>query len=169
VGYEVDKDSGISDCWILDYVVPHMLEAGILCQVCLVLGRAVLWRMFDPLGENLAPKEHRSRVMARYGDIGVNNLLSQGRNLVKKVALTVGGYNAEVLIDKAVGGDDDDDGVNDNNKNDNIPLIVMQRLGSLHPKVGVYYDWFLYLHYLFSVLAYFIPFHNSYSYVERAG
>jgi hypothetical protein len=129
VGYEVDKDSGISDCWILDYVVPHMVEAGIPRQVCLVLGRVVLWRMFDPSGENLVPDEHRSRVMARYGDIGVNNLLSQGTNPVKKVALIVDGYDAEVLINKAVGGDDDDDGMNDNNKNDKNPLIVRQRLG----------------------------------------
>jgi hypothetical protein len=82
-----------------------MLEAGIPHQVCLVLGRAVLWRMFDPLGENLVPEEHRSRVMARYGDIGVNNLLSQGTNPMKKVALIVDGYDAEVLIDKAVGGE----------------------------------------------------------------
>ena len=91
MGYEVDKDSGISDCWILDYVVPNMFKAGIPHQVCLVLGHAVLWRMFDPSGENLVPEEHRSRVMARYGDIGVNNLLSQGTNLVKKVALVVEG------------------------------------------------------------------------------
>ena len=43
--------------------------------------------------------------------------------------MIVDGYDAEVLIDKAVGGDDDDDRINDNNKNDNNPLIVRQRLG----------------------------------------
>jgi hypothetical protein len=67
--------------------------------------------------------------MARYGDLGVNNLLRQGTNMVKKVALIVDGYDAEVLNDKAVGRDDDNNGIIDNNKNDNNPLIVRQRLG----------------------------------------
>ena len=48
VAYLIDEDSGITDQWILDYVVPNMFQTGIHCQVCLVLGHVILWRIFDP-------------------------------------------------------------------------------------------------------------------------
>ncbi len=107
MAYLVLEASGITDQWILDYVVPNMARAGISRQVCLVLGRAILWRMFDPSGDELIPEEQRSRVMARYADLGSDNLLAPGTNPVRKVTLVVDGYDAEVLIDQVVGGEED--------------------------------------------------------------
>ena len=106
--YVVEEASGITDHWIIDYVVPNMAQKGISRQVCLVLGITILWRMFDPSGDDLIPEEQRSRVMARYGDLGNANLLAPGTNPVRKVPLVVDGCDAEVLIDQVVGGDEED-------------------------------------------------------------
>ncbi len=62
VAYIVKDASGITDQWILDYVVPSMRQ-GLFCpnpnnalnvfaaaipeQVCIILGRALLFKMFD--------------------------------------------------------------------------------------------------------------------------
>ena len=62
VAYIVKDASGVTDQWILDYVVPSM-RRGLYCpdprnasdvfavavpeQVCIVLGRALLFKLFD--------------------------------------------------------------------------------------------------------------------------
>jgi hypothetical protein len=55
--YDVKLESGISDGWIIDHVTPNMASAGIPRQVCLVLGGAMLWRLFDKYDEDLVPPE----------------------------------------------------------------------------------------------------------------
>ena len=57
VMYAVERESGISDGWIIDHVTHNMASAGIQQQVCLVLGRAMLWQIFDRCGEDLVPQE----------------------------------------------------------------------------------------------------------------
>ena len=55
ITYIVKERSGINDQWILDYVVPTLHQRSALNnvnhrihrQVCLVLGRALLWKIFD--------------------------------------------------------------------------------------------------------------------------
>ena len=42
VAYFVRANSGITDAWIMDHVVPNMVRGGVPCQVCIVLGRALL-------------------------------------------------------------------------------------------------------------------------------
>lgn len=109
--YEVEGGSGITDQWVLDFVVPHMFESGeVPRQVCLALGRAALWRLFDPSGDNIVPEEMRARVMARYADLGHDNTLPAGTNPVRKVPLIVDGADSEVLVDRVDFGDDDEGG-----------------------------------------------------------
>ena len=50
-------ESGIRDGWILDHVTPNMARSGIPHQVCLVLGKAMLWHVFDSCGDDLVPSE----------------------------------------------------------------------------------------------------------------
>ena len=45
--YKVRENSGISKEWICKYVVPH-ISAQYCESVAVVLGRALLWRIFDP-------------------------------------------------------------------------------------------------------------------------
>jgi hypothetical protein len=77
-----------------------MSRAGIPRDVCLVLGRAMLWRMFDSSGDDLVPAEQKTRIMARYEDLGDRNTLAAGRNPIRKCPLVVGGFDTEVIIEK---------------------------------------------------------------------
>ena len=45
VVYIVLEESGITDEWICAHIVPHIVELGFALQVCIVLGRALLWRL----------------------------------------------------------------------------------------------------------------------------
>ena len=110
--YAIEPESGISDRWILDHVTPNMANHGIPHQVCLVLGRAMLWRIFDMCSDDLVPREQRRRILELFEDLGVNNLLPAGKNPVRKIPVVVDGYDTEVLMDQIVGGDDVDENNN---------------------------------------------------------
>ena len=45
--YSAREESGISSKWILDHVVPHRRMVGIPFQVCIVLGQAMLWKVWE--------------------------------------------------------------------------------------------------------------------------
>ena len=45
VAYFICEDSGISNAWIVDHVVPNMFRDRVPRQVCVVLGRALLWKV----------------------------------------------------------------------------------------------------------------------------
>ena len=89
-----------------------MVSCGIPCQVCFVLGQAMLWRIFDTCGNDLVPPERRRRVLELFEDLGVNNLLPARTNPVRKIPVGVDGYDTEVLMDQIVGGDDADENNN---------------------------------------------------------
>jgi hypothetical protein len=40
IAYEIDPLSGVSENWMLNYVVPNMVCHGLPCEVCIVFGRA---------------------------------------------------------------------------------------------------------------------------------
>lgn len=81
-----------------------MARCGIPREVCLVLGRAMLWRIFDSSGEDLVPAEQKRRILERYDSIP-HKTIPVGVNPIKKVPLIVDGYDAEVLIEIADGAD----------------------------------------------------------------
>ena len=81
-----------------------MASHGIPRQVCLVLGRAMLWRIFDTCGNDLVPPAQKRRILERFEDMGVNNLLPAGTHPVRKIPLVVDGYDTGVLIDQTVDG-----------------------------------------------------------------
>jgi hypothetical protein len=116
VAYVLKDASGITDHWVLDYVVPCMRDAtfcpdpkhapnefaaAIPEQVCIILGRALLWKVFDGGQQELgvAP-EIRARIMHAYAGLGVRNTLGQGDNPVRKVPLGVTGVDSELVIDE---------------------------------------------------------------------
>ena len=110
ITYQVIKESGITDGWIMDHVVPNMARFGISREVCLVLGRAMLWRIFDNSGDDLVPVEQKNRILARYRDLRDRNSLPEDSNPVKKVPLVVDGFDAEVLIETIEDADEEDGG-----------------------------------------------------------
>jgi hypothetical protein len=75
------EGSGISDAWILEYVVPHiaMQFSG---SVALVVGRDLIWVAFEDFGVYL-PQVLRNWIQTAYADIP-GQQLEPGENLVKK-------------------------------------------------------------------------------------
>ena len=103
--YVIKDGSSITNDWILDYVVPSMKQY-IPRQVCIVLGRALLWRIFDESGSNVIPDSIRNRVMAAYGNI--HDGIDEG-NPILRLAIGVDGVDSELVIDVLF---NDDDGNN---------------------------------------------------------
>jgi hypothetical protein len=110
IAYEIDPLSGISDNWILDYVVPNMVRHGIPSDVCIVFGRAVLFRVFDRTGEDAVPTPMRESIMQAYHELESRNILEDGCNPIKRRPLIVTGYDTEVIIDMMDADDDDGQG-----------------------------------------------------------
>ena len=77
IAYCVNENSGISDDWILTHVVPNMYAYGIDKQVCIVLGRALLFRVFDASGAYLPPKM-RDDILGAFNDLGDRNRMADG-------------------------------------------------------------------------------------------
>jgi hypothetical protein len=67
--------------------------------VCIVLGRALLWRIFDKSG-NFIPKEIKRYVHGAYSNLGDQCTLENGVNPIKKIPLGISGNDAEVVIDE---------------------------------------------------------------------
>ena len=103
--YIIREGSGITDDWILDYVVPNMRQK-LDRQICVVLGRALLCRIFDESGDEVVPNEIRTRVMGAYQDRHEDGAVQQ-ENPVIRVALGMDGVDSELVIDTLF---DDDDG-----------------------------------------------------------
>jgi hypothetical protein len=98
VAYIHTEGSGITDDWILQYVVPATRQK-LSREVCIVLGRALLWRIFDESG-SFIPDEIKSRVCNAYNNLGDQCTLENGVNPIKKIPLGIGGNDAEVVIDE---------------------------------------------------------------------
>ena len=102
--YVVKESSGATDQWILDHVATHMAESGLPRQACVVLGRAVLWKVFaaqyseedEPHG---VPASLSERVMAAYRDIGDCCTLPPTENPVGRLPLGVTGVDAQLIVD----------------------------------------------------------------------
>jgi len=106
VVYLVKEESGVTDQWILDYVVPNLLQRQELeakhripRQVCVVLGRALLWKIFSE-GAQYLPQSIVSRVRTAYNDIGDRCTLEAGDNPVRKAPIGVTGADAELVVEE---------------------------------------------------------------------
>ena len=134
--YEVKEPSGVTSQWILDHVTRHMVESGFPTQVCLVLGRAVLWKVFaaahdDEGSEHCVPAGLGSRVLAAYEDIGDRCTLRRGENPVARLPLGVTGVDSQLIVDVIMtDGDGDADGgrncVSAGVKREEMGLLLLQ-------------------------------------------
>ena len=106
VAYFVREDSGITDAWIMDHVVPNMVRGGVPRQVSIVLGRALLWKVWEAANGDIGhsvPQSITARVMAAIRDLGSRNRLEAGTNPVRRASLGVTGIDAELHIFEILG------------------------------------------------------------------
>lgn len=99
IAYVLNEDSGISNDWLIDHIVPHMAAYGIDSHVCLVLARALLWALFDETQALRIPEPRRQQMMHAYNSLGERNRVPAGENPVQRKALVIVGQDAEVVID----------------------------------------------------------------------
>jgi hypothetical protein len=98
VAYVVDPLSGVTEQWILDHVVPNLTKK-VTPEVAKVLGRAVLFRVFDSSGEVAFPPHRREQILEAYSDLGYRNQLVEGTNPIMRKPLVVSGHDSEVVMD----------------------------------------------------------------------
>ena len=98
MAYVVDPLSGVTDQWILDHVVPNLTKK-VTPEVAKVLGRAVLFRVFDNSCGDAFPPHRREQIFEAYSDLGFRNQLVDGSNPIKRKPLVVSGHDSEVVMD----------------------------------------------------------------------
>jgi hypothetical protein len=76
-----------------------MVEYGHAPQVCLVLGCAVLFALFDPVQSQRIPEHRRQQMMHAFNSLGERNTLPAGENPVMRKALVIVGQDVEVVMD----------------------------------------------------------------------
>ena len=96
--YCIKNGSGITDDWILEYVVPN-IRSHFDRQIALVLGRALTWKVFSNSSTSV-PQLIQSRVVNHYKDVMPMPTFESGdTNPIQKLALAVDGYDAELVLD----------------------------------------------------------------------
>ena len=76
--YEINQLSGITDDWILEHVVPCIVSHGLPWQVCIIIGCAVLFQLYDRTGEDAVQIPMMESIMRVYNNLGGCNVLEQG-------------------------------------------------------------------------------------------
>ena len=110
VAYLVREESGVTVDRLWDYVVPNMVGYGLPDKVCVVLGRALLWKVaeqyLDAEAGHLIPRSIHDRVWSAFRDLGDRNRLPVNVNPVKRVNIGVSGIDAELHVFQVLGEDD---------------------------------------------------------------
>lgn len=98
IGYKAKEDSGISNDWILSYVCPA-ISRMLPRPVALILGKALLWKIFEDK-DNYLPSEITRRVKGAWHNIPNSSSHGLEYNPISKVPLAVYGTNGQVVIEE---------------------------------------------------------------------
>ena len=99
ITYQHVDGSGITDDWILQHVVPNMRN-HLEREVCIVFGRALLWRIFfEQRHGGFVHNSIVERMMEAYRDLGERSSLGESENPITKLPLGVTGVDAQLLMD----------------------------------------------------------------------
>lgn len=93
--YVIKDGSGITSEFLIQYVVPRIAQK-FPRDVAVVLGTALLWRIFSQDGEAAIPQVIRQRVIVAYQII---KLLDDGINPISRIPLVITGDEGEVYMD----------------------------------------------------------------------
>lgn len=125
ITYHLKEESGISDDWIVEHVSPNITSV-FGKNIGTVLGRALLWRIFDAEDYQVLPSQMVNDVKAKYSLRQTE--LDDGENPIAKVPLLVEGNNGQLLITTYLRpmyeSDDEEETNDDGNGNENSGGIV---------------------------------------------
>lgn len=136
----------MSNNWLAAHVAPNIAQVygeG----VAAVLGKALLWSIFDDVASARVPPQIFTRVMAAYNSLHARHRLPNGENPVKKIQLVAscGESDGEVYLDELP---DDADmgqihGRTHRDGGDDTLLAIQARLASMDRKMDDYRnkDW----------------------------
>ena len=104
IAYLHKDGSGITDEWIRNHVVPNMVGAGVPVAVCTLLGRALMWKVFeksvgDKADQHCIPPQLMARIMGAYRDLGDRCSLEAQQNPIARLPLGVTGVDAQLIVD----------------------------------------------------------------------
>ena len=94
--YVLNEESGVSDDWLLQYVVPNICME-FPRNVALTLARPLLWAAFEPSLLGFLPGKLTQRIQMAYALV---RNLPPGTNPVGKRLIVVNGAEAELYIDE---------------------------------------------------------------------
>ena len=97
IKYELVRGSGLDDRWVAKNVVPNIYRSHHCKKTAIVLGKAILWAIFDPSTKELVDSKLRNRVVTEYERI---RLLHSNQNPVKKISLIISGHEGQLFIDE---------------------------------------------------------------------
>ena len=97
--YSLRLESRITNDWILTYVVPCINAKYGPCIANVLLGRALLWRIFDPEQSKVVNLRKVEQVKNAYGVFSSRNRLDDGENPVAKIPIIVDQIEGEVSIE----------------------------------------------------------------------
>ncbi len=98
--YIPKEESGVTDGWILDHVVPNA-KRHVPKQVAVVLGRALLWLIChedEHSRDAYVPSYITERVFSAIHDLGESNTLDESENLIARQPLLCDGVDSELII-----------------------------------------------------------------------
>lgn len=95
--YNIKSNSGITNDWILDYVVPNIRNNHDR-QIGIVLGKALTWKIFSDSSSGV-PNLIRNRVLEAYQDVVHGPDFDVESNPIDKLALGVDGSDAELVLE----------------------------------------------------------------------
>ena len=94
--YHLKEEAHLSEDWILKHVTPN-IHRVLGKKVALILGQALLWRIFDPEQSKVLPTKWVSQICKIYGN-RTNNELNDDENPVARVQLHVDGNNGQLYV-----------------------------------------------------------------------
>ena len=99
VKYKVKEGCGISDQWIAQNVAPG-IASQFNAAVAAILGKSLMWAVFDPETSSLVPASLRLRIVAAYNTLGEDARLADDQNPIEKAPLICYENEGVVVIDE---------------------------------------------------------------------
>ena len=131
--YKIKEEAGINNEWIKNNVVPFS-ATKLHPTVALILGKALLWAIFDDNANKWVSETVKNRIKTAYSNL--NNNLEEGSNPVERVRVIVSGGGGQLFISDFAAAD----GVNNNNTQANNQIGDHVATGIDHERFNIMYS-----------------------------